>query len=1154
MSDKSKQDILNQDLEHVASTVSKTDSPFSEKALEEKGAQTVSDHDRSLANIHTGSTQEYEENSPSSVTPAELTEQQAGQPELENETGASDTSSEDVILAEVPQEDTQTTVTEGRASSFSIESSASVVSEQFAQQTEALLQETRLEERAGEQDVKDSEGAGSTAKEENIPADNLAPESVALDDNNVDENSAIGTVVGTVSAEDPENDSLTFTLADDAGGLFTIDETTGEIKVAGALDYESIDSYSVTVDVSDGTNVTQQIFSINVADINEAPMIDGDYSTGLGPNRIINGSFEDTDNNADMAVNHGSWATFDSLPGWNVNTDQSDAPMELQYGNTGGIGAQDGNNKLEMNSHVEGGYSEADAHVYQDVQTEAGEQLTVSFWYSPRAGGGDSEVEVYWDGQLLTTLSGDQSGWQQFSFEVEAGEGNQTRLEFRGEEGGGTMGGYIDTVYVGGEAPEYNTVSEDTVIGDVIGTITGTDPENDTLTYSLSEDADGKFSIDPVTGDIKVAGELDFESAEKHWITVDVSDGEHVVQQIVAINVGDVNEAPHSVALDDASVDENSAIGTVVGTVSAEDPENDSLSYSLSDDANGLFTIDASTGEIKVAGTLDHENIDSYSVTVDVSDGTHVTQQNFRIEVGDVNEAPTLFGQGSSIDASNIEDVVDLSHMDQFPELRGGSHLENRVGTEVFDEMVEDAQHLVINYQSEATVTFKGETAGYRNSVGAYQIKEDGTIEDVQLLWGDASTDKLTTGESTATYTGIESGSELGFFIISNGFGDLPADAVSGDGNTISETGTWMFVSPGFDPTTDNPEEHLYNVNTDSGAPQMIYVEGDGTIHTESGNVFHSLRQQDFNPDSNTDNREHFVAGIDQENGILNFGIEDLMGGGDADFDDSMFSVEIDARDLIEAPNPIFAEHANGQSSFQISDVDSGELSGLVVTVSDVQTGDVITIGGAYDVAGNEIFLPDGTSTGISVSITQEGDTITVELSGDGAVADYEGIAQKLNFSNDSGLDSSGFRTVSVVATDTGGESSDTLVTSLYVDPDGGTSSDAGTTLEGTSGNDVIVGSAGDDYITGGDGSDIYYFDATSGNDTFIGGDGGGWSDTIVLTDGMPTGNVSDWLTLDSGTVEQSSDGAVFLSEDAVGTINVDGVELTFEGVEKIEG
>ncbi|MCG8493713.1 MAG: cadherin domain-containing protein, partial [Sneathiellales bacterium] len=665
------------------------------------------------------------------------------------------------------------------------------------------------------------------------------------------------------------------------------------------------------------------------------------------------------------------------------------------------------------------------------------------------------------------------------------------------------------------------------------------------------------------------------EAQDSYSVTVDVFDGEHTTQQTFTIDVGDVNEAAHSVALDDNSVDENSAVGTAVGTVTADDPEGDTLSYSLSDDAGGLFTIDPNSGEIKVAGALDHEAQDSYSVTVDVFDGEHTTQQTFTIDVGDL-AAPVLSGSGNTVAYAEMDEVVDLSHMDQFPELYEGTHLEDRVGSEVFDDMVDDAEKLVINYQSEATVTFKGETAGYRNSIGGYQINEDGTIQDVQLLWGDASSDKLTIGVSQATYTDIEQGSELGFFVISNGFGDLPADAVSGDGNTISETGTWMFVSPDFDPATQTPSDHQYNVNTDSGPPQMIYVEEDGTIHTQTGNVFHSLRQEEFNPDADVDSREHFVAGVDADNGILHFGIEDLMGGGDADFDDTMFSVEIDARDLVDTPNPLFAQDEVGRSTFQITDTDSTDLSDATVVVGDIQTGDSLTIGGGYQLSGGVVELPDGSSTGISYSIVDDGSDITVTLTGTASVDVYQSIIQSINFSNDgSGGDAAGDRSIEVSVTDSSGETSEVLSTSVrvatnsdtynatensdeyYGDGSDETIEGAGGDdyLHGGGGDDVLYGGSGDDEVYGGEGSDIFYFASDEGSDQFHGGEGSGWSDTIVLTDGMPAGDVSDWLTLTSGSIESTASGEIFLSEDAAGTISLDGgnAVLTFEGVEKIE-
>ena len=76
----------------------------------------------------------------------------------------------------------------------------------------------------------------------------------------VRENSAAGTLVGTVTATDPNGDPLTYTLSSTAGGgtdheSFAIDANTGRITVASGatLNFEAKSSYAVTVTASDGT-------------------------------------------------------------------------------------------------------------------------------------------------------------------------------------------------------------------------------------------------------------------------------------------------------------------------------------------------------------------------------------------------------------------------------------------------------------------------------------------------------------------------------------------------------------------------------------------------------------------------------------------------------------------------------------------------------------------------------------------------------------------------------------------------------------------------------------------------------------------------------------------------------------------------------------
>ena len=74
-------------------------------------------------------------------------------------------------------------------------------------------------------------------------------------------------------------------------------------------------------------------------------------------------------------------------------------------------------------------------------------------------------------------------------------------------------------------------------------------------------------------------------------------------------------------------VNENAATSTVVGTVAAADPDNDTLTYSVSGreaaEFNQVFAMSTSTGEtsVKSGASLNYEEKRSYSITVNVTDG-----------------------------------------------------------------------------------------------------------------------------------------------------------------------------------------------------------------------------------------------------------------------------------------------------------------------------------------------------------------------------------------------------------------------------------------------------------------------------------------------------------------------------------------------------
>ena len=110
----------------------------------------------------------------------------------------------------------------------------------------------------------------------------------------------------------------------------------------------------------------------------------------------------------------------------------------------------------------------------------------------------------------------------------------------------------------------------------------------------------------------------------------------------VVVEGGNPNQAPTDIALSGNTVAENSAAGTVVGALSALDPDaGDTATFTLVNNASGRFAI--SGGNLVVAGPLDHEAAASHQVTVRVTDSVGNTyDETFTIAVGNVNEAPTL--------------------------------------------------------------------------------------------------------------------------------------------------------------------------------------------------------------------------------------------------------------------------------------------------------------------------------------------------------------------------------------------------------------------------------------------------------------------------------------------------------------------------------
>ena len=200
------------------------------------------------------------------------------------------------------------------------------------------------------------------------------------------------------------------------------------------------------------------------------------------------------------------------------------------------------------------------------------------------------------------------------------------------------------------------TIPEDASPGTVVGELGGSDPDaSTTLIYTLVNTAGGKFAISENNIVLAEGQTLNRETVASYNIRVRASDGELYREQDFTILVSNVNENPSNITLSLQTVAENSAIGTTIGTFSTTDPDlGDTFTYTLTNDAGGLFSINGAT--LRVAGALNRESAASHNISVRSTDaGGLFTDKNFTITVSNVNENPTdisLSAQSIAEDAS----------------------------------------------------------------------------------------------------------------------------------------------------------------------------------------------------------------------------------------------------------------------------------------------------------------------------------------------------------------------------------------------------------------------------------------------------------------------------------------------------------------------
>jgi len=395
----------------------------------------------------------------------------------------------------------------------------------------------------------------------------------------------------------------------------------------------------------------------------------------------------------------------------------------------------------------------------------------------------------------------------------------------------------------------------------------------------------------------------------------------------------------------------------------------------------------------------------------------------------------------SNIDGTETDDAIQTGRGNEHINLRGGDdvavaglgndYIEGGSGNDYLvgdssDEILSVLDLITMQEDRDVEVTFDSEGAGYQNSFGYYKVNsETGEIYETDILWTNAS--MLDSGGAllpgvTSETIATQAGDQIGFFIVSNGF--------SANNFDNFENGHYEFRNSAGEAAT-----------VDDDNPSLHFIGENGAATQVQNPIFHTAafgERSNLNPDGEA----HTVGLLNTADGSIQLGFEDLLGGGDRDFDDLVFTVDIG-----EATATVLNAHFEQNASDQTESLETG--------------------------AATSAFDPSQTADrlhGEEGSDTMEGMQGNDLLVGDRAGEEWQLVDGEWVY--DASLQQSG-----------------------------GVQDTHDDILIGGAGNDVLNGGLGDDTHVGGAGDDR--INAGEGDDIASGGDG---ADQINLEDGADVG------------------------------------------------
>ena len=499
-----------------------------------------------------------------------------------------------------------------------------------------------------------------------------------------------GVIVGTVGATDADGDRLTYSLSGPDAAFFAIDSDTGQIRTAAGVsfDAEVRSQYRVRVHVDDGQGGADTVDVVITVTARPTilPPIGRPVvrrSSGTGPFSIVENSGTDV----------GRFVATDPEGGgvtWSLATTGDHGRFEIDAANgalsfkeapdfeSDDLGIDEAYTVTVQATEVDGGNPLTGSLAVTVAVTDVNEPPTVTGNATPsvpenstavatyRATDPDERATITWSvedpgpGDFTITNAGALSFASAPNYEVKF----SYTVTVRASDGTNTDDHDVTVAVTDVDEPEVLVLSDPSpLIGlDFTAAFKGTGDNVDNVqppTWAWARSMSRSGAGTDITG-ATAATYRPVGADRNHYLRVTVSynDGHGAktlskVSDFTTKPDSGTNTAPafpsplFTGGQTGLSVDENATARTVVGLApQATDFEVGTLSYSLAVagfTTDPPFEINANSRQIQVAdgAALDHEDQDSYSVTVTAEDEYNATgTATFDITIEDVNERP----------------------------------------------------------------------------------------------------------------------------------------------------------------------------------------------------------------------------------------------------------------------------------------------------------------------------------------------------------------------------------------------------------------------------------------------------------------------------------------------------------------------------------